>query len=67
MSEQLGNIKMHSVADLTKILGLHRNTVISLIHKNELVGIKVGNQKWKVSEKQLQNYIDKKEKERTAV
>ena len=50
-------MKFYTVEDISKILGVHWQTVHSLIKSGQLVAIKVG-KRYRVNEEDLKKYIE---------
>ena len=56
--------EFYTISDVKKILTLSSQTIRKLLKKRELLGFQSGN-KWVISKKSIENYIEKHSNEET--
>ncbi len=54
------NEKVYSINDLIELLQVSRKTILNLIKKGELMAFSIGG-RYRVTQKSLDNYIEKKQ------
>ncbi|RJQ56604.1 MAG: DNA-binding protein [Nitrospiraceae bacterium] len=61
MAKQIGNIKLYSVRDLCKSLGINERTIRDWFKKGRLKGVKIGTE-WHITEDNLSKFFNEGEK-----
>lgn len=61
MAKEIGNIKLYSVKDLCKSLGINARTVREWFKSGKLKGVKIGTE-WHITEENLAKFLNAEEK-----
>jgi len=61
MAKEIGNIKLYSVKDLCKSLGVNARTVREWFKSGKIKGVKIGTE-WHITEENLGKYLNAEEK-----
>ena len=57
MAKQIGDIKLYSVRDLNKALGVNERTLRNWFNKGRLQGVKIGTE-WHITEENLKKFLN---------
>ncbi len=57
MAKQIGDIKLYSVRDLNKSLGVNERTLREWFNKERLKGVKIGTE-WHITEENLKKFFN---------
>jgi len=57
MAKQIGDIKLYSVRDLNKALGVNERTLRNWFNKRRLQGVKIGTE-WYITEENLKKFLN---------
>ncbi|MDP3298075.1 MAG: helix-turn-helix domain-containing protein [Thermodesulfovibrionia bacterium] len=57
MAKQIGDIKLYSVRDLNKDLGVNERTLRNWFNKRKLNGVKIGIE-WHITEENLKKFLN---------
>lgn len=60
MAKQIGNIKLYSVKDLCRSLGVNERTIRDWFKRKRLKGVKIGTE-WHITEENLSKFFNAEE------
>jgi excisionase family DNA binding protein len=60
MAKRIGDIKLYSVRDLHKALGVNERTLREWFNKGRLKGVKIGTE-WHITEENLKRFLNAEE------